>query len=375
MRTASSSDVARAPAATPEAVEPLVSIVIDNFNYARYLPRSIESALAQTWSRVEVIVVDDASTDGSPEVIARYADRVVPVLQERNGGQGAALNAGFRASRGEVVMFLDADDWLYPDAAARVVGAFAPGVGQVQFRLDLVDRDERRIDVYPPPEVRFDSGDVVPLLLRAGRYENTVTSGNAFARGTLERILPVPAEDFRISADGYLVTVSPFHGAVSSIDEPLGAYRQHGGNAWAAARGAGFSEAALAERLRRVLAHDVVRLRALEGAARACGRAVRPDAVLRDPQHLQARLASLRLDRARHPHPGDRAFALALRGVVAAARARTSLGRRAVLAAWFLATGLAPRPLAVRAAAWRLEGGSRPPAVDRLLKKLRALVR
>ena len=67
---------------------PLVSIIIDNFNYERYLPQSIDSALAQTYARVEVIVVDDVSTDRSRAVMAAYADRIIRVLQAENRGQG-----------------------------------------------------------------------------------------------------------------------------------------------------------------------------------------------------------------------------------------------------------------------------------------------
>ena len=114
---------------------PRASIVITNYNYGRFIARCIDSAPAQSYPDTEVVVVDDASRDHSREIIQSYGKRVVPVLQERNGGQGAAFNAGFRACQGDVVLFLDADDWLYPDAAARVVAAFSPGVAQVQFRL------------------------------------------------------------------------------------------------------------------------------------------------------------------------------------------------------------------------------------------------
>ena len=181
-----------------------MSIVVNNFNYEAFLRQSLESALSQTHPRTEVIVADDASTDGSRDIIRSFGDRIVPVLQERNGGQAAALNAGFAASRGDLVIFLDADDYLYPHAAARVVAAWAPTIGTVQYRLHLVDREGREIEIFPDARNPFDSGDVVPKLLAAGRYRGTVTSGNAFARRTLESILPIPEEQFRISADGYL---------------------------------------------------------------------------------------------------------------------------------------------------------------------------
>jgi len=254
-----------------------------------------------------------------------------------------------------------------------VVAAWTPGASKVQYRLDLVDAEGRKLDVYPPPDVLFDSGDVVPRLLSRGRYETTVTSGNAFARDTLAKILPVPEDDFRISADGYLVTVSPFHGPVQSIEEPLGAYRQHGGNAWAMASAETITSA-LGARLRRSLQHDARRQRALEAKARELGLAVSPRAWMSDHQHLEARLASLRLDRDSHPYPDDTRAALALRGMMASWAARARWKRRTILAAWFLAVGVLPGPLAARAVAWRLAQSSRPPAVDWFLKAFRRIL-
>jgi hypothetical protein len=351
---------------------PVISILINNFNYARYLPQSIESALAQSYPGVEVLVVDDASSDDSRQVIERYGARVIPVLQERNGGQGAAINAGFRACRGDIVMLLDADDYLYPQAAERVAAAWVPGQAQLHYRLDLVDASGRKLDVYPPPEVPFDSGDVVPLLLATGRYETTVTSGTAFARATLEKILPMPEATFRISADGYLVTAAPFHGRVGAIEEPLGAYRQHGGNAWATSTA---SASALGERLRRSLLHDAQKTGALAAKAQEFGLKLVPGHQLKDPQHLATRLASLRLDPALHPYPADSRLALALRGAGRVMGARLSLRRRLTLAAWYLAVGLLPRSLASRGVTWRFQQGSRPAWADRLLKALRRAIR
>src|SRR5919107_292807 len=82
-----------------------VSIVINNYNYDRFLGRAIESALDQSYTLVEVVVVDDGSTDGSRQVMRRYSDRVVTVEQP-NGGQAAAINAGFAACHGDLVVFL-----------------------------------------------------------------------------------------------------------------------------------------------------------------------------------------------------------------------------------------------------------------------------
>jgi len=85
-----------------------VDIVVDNFNYGRFLGEAIDSALAQTHPHVGVIVVDDGSTDESRNVLARYDDRIDVVLKE-NGGQASALNAGLARCSGDAVIFLDAD--------------------------------------------------------------------------------------------------------------------------------------------------------------------------------------------------------------------------------------------------------------------------
>jgi glycosyltransferase involved in cell wall biosynthesis len=93
-------------------VEPLVSIIIPAFNPGRYLEPTIRSALAQTWGQIEVIVVDDGSTDGSLDVAQHYAGPRLRVIAQPNRGSGAARNAGLQASRGDYVQFLDHDDLL-----------------------------------------------------------------------------------------------------------------------------------------------------------------------------------------------------------------------------------------------------------------------
>jgi hypothetical protein len=343
------------------------SIVIANYNYERFLSRCIDSALAQTHPLTEVVVVDDASTDGSREVIRAYGNRVLPVLLETNGGQGAAFNAGFETCSGDVVLFLDSDDWLYPEAVARSVAGMAPGVAKVQFRLHLVDGSGKHIDLFPAPEIAFDDGDVVPLLLTTGRYETTVTSGNAFARSALKAILPVPERDFRISADGYLVTVAPLFGRVVSIEEPLGAYVLHGTNNWSAATGMG-----LAERLRRSLAHDAHCHQALRSKAAERNLLVAEDLGLRDSHHLSFRIGSLTIDPANHPHPADSRPVLALRGAWASRSTRLPPTRRLILAAWFLAVGFLPRFVGSRLVAWRALSATRPAILGKALRRVRS---
>src|SRR6478735_6102551 len=99
---------------------PLASVIINNYNYADYLHQAINSALQQDYSNTEVLVVDDGSTDQSRDVIFGYGSRVTPIFKS-NGGQASALNAGAAASRGDIVLFLDADDVLLPSAVTNVV--------------------------------------------------------------------------------------------------------------------------------------------------------------------------------------------------------------------------------------------------------------
>jgi glycosyltransferase involved in cell wall biosynthesis len=95
------------------------SIIIPAYNQGRYIAATLESALAQTYLQLEIIVVDDGSTDDTPERIAPYASRV-QIIRQANRGLSGARNAGFAASTGDYVLFLDSDDLLLPDALAQM---------------------------------------------------------------------------------------------------------------------------------------------------------------------------------------------------------------------------------------------------------------
>ncbi|MBB4229446.1 glycosyltransferase family 2 protein [Rhizobium mongolense] len=341
-----------------------VSIIIANYNYARFLKRCIDSALEQSHDNVEVIVVDDASADDSACVIASYGSRITALLRESNGGHAAAFNTGFAVSRGQIVLFLDADDYLYPNAVSEIIEACDGDTAQAQFRLHIVDERQRVKDVFPPQEFPFDSGDVTPQLLQKGRYQTTVTSGLAFRRSALEAIMPIPEMDFRQGADGYLVTVAPLHGKVTSIDSCLGAYRMHGANHSV------FAEK-LGQRARWRVEHDFRRMEALSDQAADVGLTVPPDVSLHDTVHLEERLASLCIDRQRHPVPDDSRLTLGAAGAVASLEMNVSLRRRAVLAAWFLSVGLLPRGMAKALLSWKLVASSRPAFLLRLSKTIR----
>lgn len=102
--------------------DPLVSIIIPCYNSERWVSQAIESCLRQTYQPLEVIVVDDGSTDGSLQVIQKYAEHVI-ILTGPNQKPSAARNKGFAVSTGDYCLFLDADDYLAPDTVEALVEA------------------------------------------------------------------------------------------------------------------------------------------------------------------------------------------------------------------------------------------------------------
>ena len=94
--------------------EPKVSVVIPTYNRINYLARAIESALRQTYSNIEIVVVDDGSTDKTEELLKKYVGRIVYIYQP-NQGAASARNKGIDAAKGEFIAFLDSDDYFYPD--------------------------------------------------------------------------------------------------------------------------------------------------------------------------------------------------------------------------------------------------------------------
>jgi glycosyltransferase involved in cell wall biosynthesis len=209
---------------------PLVSIVISSYNYGRFLADAIDSALGQIYSNTEIIVVDDGSTDHSREVIVSYGERILSIWKD-NGGQASALNAGYRASRGEVVFFVDSDDLLLPTAVEKALPFFSdPRVAKVHWPLWTVDdkgqgTGDAIMSLLP-------EGDLQGAVIRDGPYGYLWpdTTGNAWARRFLEKVLPIPEEEFRTCPDLYLCGLAPLFGTIGRISEPQGCWRSHSQN-------------------------------------------------------------------------------------------------------------------------------------------------
>jgi glycosyltransferase involved in cell wall biosynthesis len=228
------------------APEPLVSVIIDNYNYDAYLPECIESALVQTYAPLEIIVVDDGSTDGSRSVIEGQGHRVRAIFQA-NAGQAAALNAGVRASRGSILCFLDADDRWLPQKLARVVGTFErhPDAMWLRHRLAVVDAGRRSLGAVTPGFRGSRLARPRPWQVIEGRL-SVPTSALALRRELAERVFPLPLEvaarpgqpaiPLLHDADAVLAARAAATGAPCfSLDEVLGEYRRHPAQVFAGA--------------------------------------------------------------------------------------------------------------------------------------------
>ncbi len=126
-----------------------VSVIIPTYNYGRYLGQAIQSALDQTFPPYEVIVVDDGSTDETPQVLAAFGTRIRSVRQA-NAGVGAARNKGIAMARGEYIALLDSDDIWMPEKLELQMSRFAedPSLGLVHCGAETFDESGRTLNTW-----------------------------------------------------------------------------------------------------------------------------------------------------------------------------------------------------------------------------------
>lgn len=216
----------------PLAEEPLVSVLVANYNYARFLPEALGSALNQTYSKLEVIVFDDGSTDDSCKVIKSFAekDARINLIRHPNGGVASALNIAYEASKGHLIALLDADDVWTGDRLEKVVKKFQgqPQVGMVTHRLRVIDglgRDQGALDFGEA----YGAGWLAPILLAGKDPGFPPASGLTLRREVADRVFPLPTV-FRKMADGVIRNRAATLAAVGTIAKRLGFYRIHNSN-------------------------------------------------------------------------------------------------------------------------------------------------
>lgn len=209
-----------------DGMTPKFSILISNYNYGAYVGAAIESALGQTWSQVEVIVVDDGSTDDSRDVIARYP--AVKAIHQENQGQCVAIRRALEAATGDLVITLDSDDELVPQTCERVAALWRDGIVALQYRLETFGITDLAGETLP--RYAFIEGDVSRYFLETGSMVYPPASGNAFDRAFALRVFEVSQGMIEASHDIWLCLSAALLGKVDSTDEILGRYRIHANN-------------------------------------------------------------------------------------------------------------------------------------------------
>ncbi len=207
-----------------------VSVLIPNYNYAKYVGAAIRSVQAQTLPAFEIIVIDNGSTDNSLEVLRAFGDTIRLVSQE-NRGQGGARNRGLQEARGEFIAFLDADDVWLPEKLEKQMKLFAdPGVGLVYGGMTVVDADLNTVlpVEYMAPTRRGDVLEIFALSSEAvvrGGESTCVIRRSVFSQTGLFDL------ELSISAgwDMYrkIASVCRF----DFVPKTIALYRRHGNNA------------------------------------------------------------------------------------------------------------------------------------------------
>jgi len=231
----------------------LISVLVDTYNHERFLRDALDSVLGQEGlgaHDVEVIVVDDGSTDSTPELVRAYADRV-RYVRKSNGGQASAFNAGIPLCNGELIALLDGDDWWHPKKLATVIDQFTRdpslvAVGHGYFEVDQVA--ERTYEVRPDRLLDLHLGSKLKASELARNMAYLGTSRLTARRDVLVSLLDVPVE-LVFEADEYLFTLLPACGRVAVLAECLTFYRIHGGNLYHSSR-TGRAPAAMESRLK-----------------------------------------------------------------------------------------------------------------------------
>lgn len=220
--------------------KPLVTALICNYNYGRYLPRTIDSVLAQTWKPIEILVIDDGSTDESRSILDRYK-HLIRIIYKENGGQASAFATGIMEARGEIICFLDSDDLWSPNKVAKVVEKFmeAPW-GLVCHDLKVIDSNGEIISNKSYAQLNnidLLQGDLFLFLFERGLpWVFSPTSGMSLLSSIAKKLLPLPTEDWKICADNLIAYGSICHAPTGVIKESLGSYRYHDSNGFAVSR-------------------------------------------------------------------------------------------------------------------------------------------
>jgi glycosyltransferase involved in cell wall biosynthesis len=210
----------------------LVTVLIDTYNSGQFIEESIDSVLAQNFpsEKIEILVIDDGSVDDTAERVRKYGERI-RYFCKPNGGQASAFNFGIAKARGEIVAFLDGDDYWLPGKLQQVAAEFDthPEVGMVYHNF-FCKRDQL-LDKLPFSGIGGVSGFLPDERNGLLCYDLYPTATLAFRRSVLQQLLPVP-ESLIVQADAHLTACVIFVAPIIYINQPLTVYRVHVDNLW-----------------------------------------------------------------------------------------------------------------------------------------------
>jgi len=200
-----------------------VSVVIPVFNGAATLPAAIASVRRQTHPALEILVIDDGSTDATPQIIQSLAAADLRPLHQANGGASSARNAGIRAARGDLIAFLDADDEWLPEKLARQVEYMAshPEIDLVYTLIEQIDDDGRVIGIRP---LQRGHDDYAHLF-----HSNRIPTSSVLARREALLGAGLFDESIRVTQDYDMWLRIAARGRFAGIPETLARYRYRAG--------------------------------------------------------------------------------------------------------------------------------------------------
>lgn len=212
---------------------PFVTVLIDTYNHERFIEQAVSSVLEQDFppSEREILVVDDGSTDHTAAIVRKFIPHV-RYLGKTNGGQASAFNVGIAETRGEVVSFLDGDDWWVKNKLRMVLDELErnPEVGAVGHGYYQIDPNGQPPTLVVPEQcyhLHLRDAEGAHLFPHLRCFLGT--SRFTVRRPVLERVLPVP-EELTIEADEFMFTLAVAIGGAIVLDQPLFYYRLHSGN-------------------------------------------------------------------------------------------------------------------------------------------------
>ncbi|MBF1991414.1 glycosyltransferase family 2 protein [Fischerella thermalis] len=223
------------PIKLPQLLDnPLVSVLIANYNYEKYISQTLESVLRQTYQNFEIIVCDDGSTDNSCDVIANYVrkDSRIKLISKQNGGVASALNAAYQKSQGQIICLLDADDIWMDRKLEKVVNEFKTNLqaGFVIHNVVQIDSEGKLIKPHPMYK-NLASGWMGVHALENGGFINNIPQASALSlrREIADYIFPLN-EEFRRNADSLIFRCAPYITVIGSVPDVLNQFRLHGSN-------------------------------------------------------------------------------------------------------------------------------------------------